>query len=77
MHGNSYAQMPKGKVTFYNARKGFGFIYDDEIQCDIYFNISGMVDKLNESDPVVFDITEDERGKKAVNIRKISLKIFS
>lgn len=64
--------MPNGKVKFYNSRKGYGFIYDDEKQCDIYFDITGMADKLNESDNVVFDIVEDTRGKKAVNVRKVN-----
>ena len=65
--------MPTGKLKFYNTRKGFGFIFDEEKQCDVYFSITGMVDKLNEGDTVVFDISEDERGKKAINIRKSCL----
>lgn len=64
--------MPYGKVKFYNSRKGFGFICDDEKQCDIYFDITGMAEKLHESDNVVFDIVEDQRGKKAVHIRKLN-----
>jgi len=29
-----------------------------------------LVDKVRENDQVSFDITEDKRGKKAINVRK-------
>jgi cold shock protein len=62
--------MSTGKVKFFNERKGFGFIVDDESQQDIFVHVSGLVDKIRENDQVSFDITEDKRGKKAINVRK-------
>ncbi len=62
--------MATGKVKFFNERKGFGFIIDDEGQQEVFVHVSGLVDKIRENDPVSFDVTEDKRGKKAINVRK-------
>jgi CspA family cold shock protein len=62
--------MSKGKVKFFNERKGFGFIVDDESQQDVFVHVSGLVDKIRENDQVSFDLTEDSRGKKAINVRR-------
>ncbi|HNX86865.1 MAG TPA: cold shock domain-containing protein [Bacteroidales bacterium] len=62
--------MATGKVKFFNERKGFGFIIDDEGQQEVFVHVSGLVDKIRENDPVSFDVTEDNRGKKAINVRK-------
>ncbi len=62
--------MSTGKVKFFNERKGFGFIVDDENQQDIFVHASGLIDKVRENDQVSFDVTEDKRGKKAINVRK-------
>jgi len=62
--------MSTGKVKFFNERKGFGFIIDYESQKDLFVHVSGIIDKIQENDDVVFDITEDQRGKKAINVKK-------
>ncbi|MDP1623413.1 MAG: cold shock domain-containing protein [Bacteroidales bacterium] len=62
--------MSTGKVKFFNERKGFGFILDDESQEDVFVHVSGLVDKIREDDQVTFDLTEDNRGKKAINVRR-------
>ena len=62
--------MSTGKVKFFNERKGFGFIMDDESQQDVFVHVSGLVDKIRENDQVTFDLTEDNRGKKAINVRR-------
>ena len=44
---------------------------DDESQKEIFVHITGLVDRdLKEEDSVMFEITEDERGKKAINVKK-------
>jgi cold shock protein len=61
--------MSTGKVKFYNEKKGFGFIVDDETQKDIFVHVTGLQEKIKDEDLVVYDITEDNRGKKAINVK--------
>ncbi|MEI6750264.1 MAG: cold-shock protein [Bacteroidales bacterium] len=61
--------MSTGKVKFYNEKKGFGFIVEDETQKDIFVHVTGLQEKIKDEDLVVFDITEDNRGKKAINVK--------
>ena len=62
--------MATGTVKFFNRKKGFGFIIEDETQKDIFVHVTGLADKVEDNDKVTFDITEDERGKKAINVKK-------
>jgi len=62
--------MSTGKVKFFNVRKGFGFIIEDETNEEFFIHVSGLIDKIDENDHVSFEITEDQRGKKAINVKK-------
>ncbi|MGE5425206.1 MAG: cold-shock protein [Syntrophothermus sp.] len=62
--------MSTGKVKFFNERKGFGFIVDDDTHEDIFVHVSGLTDRVRDNDAVSFEITEDKRGKKAINVKK-------
>jgi cold shock protein len=62
--------MSTGVIKFFNDRKGFGFIIDDESQQDIFVHASGLVDKVSENDKVSYEIIEDNRGKKAIEVKK-------
>ena len=63
--------MPTGKVKFFNERKGFGFIVDDEPEHEVFVHATGLTEKVSENDLVSFEIAEDKRGKKAIDVKKI------
>jgi CspA family cold shock protein len=61
-----------GTVKFFNTKKGFGFITPDAGK-DVFVHASaveasGML-MLNEGQRVTFDVQQDPRGPKAVNLK--------
>jgi len=60
-----------GKVKFFNAEKGFGFIAGDDSKEYFVHKSSLEADaSLKENDAVTFDVEEGDRGPKAVNVKK-------
>ena len=66
--------MNTGKVKWFNAEKGYGFISDDIGQGDIFVHFSGIngsgYKSLEEGQKVSYDVENDERSGKtrAVNV---------
>ena len=69
--------MPSGKVKWFNAKKGYGFITDDETKKDIFLHITTLEKSklrvLKEEQKIVYDIKEDKNKIQAINIKKNKL----
>ena len=56
--------MPSGKVKWFNAKKGYGFITDDETQKDIFLHVSALEESklrvLKEEQKIIYDIKEEK-----------------
>jgi CspA family cold shock protein len=68
--------MANGKVKFFNSIKRYGFITGDDGE-DIFFHQNdvretGFRTKLNQGDAVTFTVRNEPKGKRAVNISRIS-----
>ena len=63
--------MNKGTVKFFNQSKGFGFIVDDESQTEYFVHVTGLIDEINESDVVEFELQEGKKGLNAVNVKLV------
>jgi CspA family cold shock protein len=68
--------MLKGKVKWFNAEKGFGFIVSEETGKDIFVHFSVInqdgYKALAEGDVVTYDVKKTDRGEQAINVSKIS-----
>ena len=67
-------QMPSGKIKWFNSKKGYGFIKDDETQKDIFLHVSALEESklrvLKEDQKIFYDIKEDKNKLQAINIKK-------
>jgi len=63
--------MAKGRVKWFNERKGYGFISQDEGE-DVFVHYSAIdgagFRTLQEGQVVEFDIVEGRRGPQATNV---------
>ncbi len=65
--------MTTGTVKFFNTTKGFGFITPDDASKDVFVHISAVerseLGYLADGQKVSFDVEQDTRGPKAVNLQ--------
>ncbi len=66
--------MAQGTVKWFNDRKGYGFINQEEGQ-DVFVHFSSIdgtgFKSLSEGDQVSFDVEESDRGPEAKNVKKM------
>ncbi len=67
--------MLKGKVRWFNVRKGYGFIDSDDGQ-SVFVHKSaikylGFKERLTENQEVTFEVIQGEKGLQARNVRVV------
>ena len=64
----------KGTVKWFDAKKGFGFISDEE-GTDVFVHFSALQMEgfkvLDEGDQVEFEVIQGEKGPQAANVTKL------
>ena len=62
--------MPSGKVKWFNAKKGYGFIEPDDGTKDAFLHISALqasnISSIDEGDIITYELTE-QRGKMSAS----------
>src|SRR5699024_8094000 len=67
-------QVPRGKVKFYDAEKGFGFILDDEDGQSVYVHATNLPDGVTTLRPgtrVDFDMVDGRRGPQVLSLQPL------
>ena len=68
------ADLPEGTVKWFNEKRGYGFIEQDE-GGDLFVHYSSITmpgfKRLVDGDRVRFEIEETGRGPQAVNVKRI------
>ena len=66
--------MTNGIVKWFDERKGYGFIEQEEGP-DVFVHHSGInatgFKSLNDGDSVTFDVEQGQKGPAAVNVTKV------
>lgn len=64
--------MPKGRVKWYDRKKGYGFIEAEDGQ-DVFVHMSAIkgsgIKSLFEGDKVTFEVGEGKKGPSAVRVQ--------
>jgi len=61
----------KGKVSFFDGSKGFGFIIENDSQEKYFVHVSGLTEEVVENDKVSFELERGLKGMNAVRVKKI------
>ncbi len=66
--------MPKGKVKWFDTKKGFGFIQSDEGD-DVFVHYTNIQSEgfktLEQGQDVTFELVEGKKGPQAANVRLV------
>ncbi|MEW6042556.1 MAG: cold shock domain-containing protein [Elusimicrobiota bacterium] len=64
----------RGKVKWFNERKGYGFISKEDGSGDVFVHYSSIegdgYKSLKEGDSVEFNVVDSPKGSKAENVKK-------
>mgnify|MGYP000952862495 CR=1 FL=1 len=67
--------MPSGKVKWFNSKKGYGFITEEETNRDIFLHVSALEESklknLKEGQQLKFEIKEENNKLQAIELKKV------
>lgn len=71
VEGANTNSVKKGRVTYFNTAKGYGFIKDLKTQQSIFVHSKALTVLIKENDIVTFETESGPRGLSAVGVKKV------
>ena len=72
---NIMGERVKGTVKWFNEKKGYGFLSQNNGGADVFVHFSSINNEgfrtLNEGSQVEFDVVDGPKGKQAANVNSI------
>ena len=61
----------RGKVSFFNSSKGYGFIRDKDNNDSIFVHVNGLEEEIQEGDNVTFETEKGPTGLNAIKVKRV------
>ena len=58
----------KGTVKFFNQKKGFGFLTNENGK-DVFVHANNLTDNITDGDTVYYDVEDTPKGLSAINVK--------
>lgn len=71
LEGAVKASLRKGRISYFNASKGYGFIKDIQSGESVFVHSSALSFLPKENDQVTFETENGFKGLSAVNVKKV------
>ena len=68
---NKDPQKSKGKVKFFNRKKGYGFIEPENLENDVLVHVTSLEDQVSKGDHVAFEVKASSKGLEARNVKLV------
>jgi CspA family cold shock protein len=70
---SSSSPQKKGRVKFFNRKRGYGFIEAESLEKDVFVHVTNIDNELNKGDRVSFEIEKSEKGLEARNVQLLTI----
>jgi cold shock CspA family protein len=71
VEGMNVNPIRKGRITYFNVAKGYGFIKDMQTQESIFVHNNALTTPVKENDIVSFETENSVKGLAAISVKKI------
>lgn len=61
----------KGTVTFFNDKKGFGFIKDSASKESVFVHVNNVLEDIKEGNAVTFEVEMSHKGPAAIKVKQL------
>jgi cold shock protein len=59
----------KGRVKFFNRKRGYGFIEPENMERDVFVHVTNLEDQISKGDHVAFEVEASDKGLEARKVR--------